>query len=248
MVDVGNTDSFNNTLNSQSNSRFGEYGSMLDLADQTGGHVFINNDVRGSIARSMEDGASYYTIAYTPEKSSDEKSFRRVEVKMNHGSALLAYRPGYYPSASQDSLKQSGAHRLAAAMLPGLPQSTMLLVTLRVAPPDSTSKAVRIDYSIDFGGIDFNDTANSGKRAVLDCMALALDQHGNVAGQVANTMDATLGPQEFIRFQQTGLPVHQELALPPGNYDLRVGVLDRVSQRIGTVDVPLLVSAEAKAN
>jgi len=248
MVDVGNTDSFNNTLNSQSNSRFGEYGSMLDLADQTGGHVFINNDVRGSIARSMEDGANYYTIAYTPEKSTDEKSFRRVEVKMNHGSATLAYRPGYYPSTSQDSLKQSGAHKLAAAMLPGLPQSTMLLVTLRVAPPDSTSKAVRIDYSIDLGGIDFNDTANSGKRAVLDCMAVALDQHGDVAGQVANTVDATLGPHEFISFQQTGLPAHQELALPPGNYDLRVGVLDRASQRIGTVDVPLVVPAEAKAN
>ena len=196
MVDVGNTDNFNNTLNSQSNSRFGEYGSMLDLADQTGGHVFINNDVRGSIARSMEDGARYYTIAYTPEKSTDEKSFRRVDVKMNHGTAILAYRPGYYPTASQE-LKQSGAHRLAAAMLPGLPQSTMLLVTLKVAPPDSTSKAVRIDYSIDLSGIDFNDAANSGKRAVLDCMAIALDQHGNIAGQVANTMDATLGPQNL---------------------------------------------------
>jgi VWFA-related protein len=248
MVDVGNTDNFNNTLNSQSNSRFGEYGSMLDLADQTGGHVFLNNDVRGSIAHSMEDGSSYYTLAYTPEKSTDEKSFRRVEIKMNHGTATLAYRPGYYPTASQDSLTQSGAHKLAAAMLPGLPQSTMLLVTLKVAPPDSTSKAVRIDYSIDLGGIDFNDAANSGKRAVLDCMAVALDQHGNVAGQIANTMDATLGPKEFLSFQRTGLPAHQELALPPGNYDLRVGVLDRVSQRIGTVDVPLLVPADVKAN
>jgi VWFA-related protein len=248
MVDVGNTDTYNNALNSQSESRFGERSSMLDLAEQTGGHLFLDNDVRGSISRSMADGSTYYTLAYTPEKNDDEKSFRRVEIKMNHGTAILAYRPGYYPSASQDSLKQSGAHRLAAAMLPGLPQSTMLLVTLRVAPPDSTSKAVRIDYSIDLGGIDFNDTANSGKRAVLDCMAVALDQHGNIAGQVANTMDATLGPREFLSFQSTGLPAHQELVLAPGNYDLRVGVLDRVSQRIGTVDVPLLVSTEATAN
>ena len=208
----------------------------------------MDNDVRGSIAHSMEDGSTYYTIAYTPEKNGDEKSFRRVEIKMNHGNAILAYRPGYYPAASQESLKQSGAHRLAAAMLPGLPQSTMLLVTLRVAPPDSTSKAVRIDYSIDLDGIEFNDTANSGKRAVLDCMAVALDQHGNIAGQVANTMDATLGPNEFLSFQRTGLPAHQELDLLPGNYDLRVGVLDRVSQRIGTVDVPLQISVEAKAN
>jgi hypothetical protein len=48
--------------------------------------------------------------------------------------------------------------------------------------------------------------------------------------------------------QRTGLPMHQELVLMPGTYDLRVGVLDRASQRIGTINVPLVVSAETKTN
>jgi hypothetical protein len=137
---------------------------------------------------------------------------------------------------------------LAAAMQPGLPQSTMLLITLRLASPDATSKALRIDYSIDLGGVDFNDTADNRKRALLDCMTVALDGSGNIAGQVANTVDATLGPQEFQSLQRTGLPMHQELVLPPGTYDLRVGVLDRASQRIGTINLPLVVSAETKMN
>lgn len=248
MVDLGNNDAYNTTLNSQSESRFGEHSSMLDLAEQTGGHVFLDNDVRGSIARSIDDGSSYYTLAYTPEKNENDKSFRRVEIKLNRESAKLAYRPGYYPTQTQDSLNQSGAHMLAAAMQPGLPQSTMLLVTLRVATPDSTSKAVRIDYSIDLGGINFDDTADNRKRAILDCMTVALDGNGNIAGQIANAMDATLQPQELLGFQRSGLPVHQELVLPPGTYDLRVGVLDRASRRIGTVNVPLTISAETKRN
>jgi len=37
------------------------------------------------------------------------------------------------------------------------------------------------------------------------------------------------------------LPFHQELDLKPGSYTLRLGVLDRGSQKIGTVDVPLTV-------
>jgi VWFA-related protein len=248
MIDPGKADAYSGTLNSQSESRFGEHSSMFDLAEQTGGHVFLNNDVRGSIARSIDDGSTYYTIAYTPVKNNDEKSFRRVEIKLNRESVKLAYRPGYYPTESQDSLKQSGAHMLAAAMQPGLPQSTMLLLTVRVAPPDPTSKAVRIDYSIDLSGINFNDTTDNRKRAILDCMAVALDGNGNIAGQIANTMDATLQPQEFISFQRTGLPAHQELVLPPGTYDLRVGVLDRASRRIGTVNVPLVVSPESSKN
>ena len=133
---------------------------------------------------------------------------------------------------------------LAVAMQPGLPQSTMLLVTARILPPDVTSKAVRIDYSIDLSGVNFADTVDHRKRALLDCMVVALDRTGNIAGQVANTMDAALRPEEFSTFQRTGLPLHQELVLSPGTYDLRVGVLDRGSQRIGTVNVPLVVSLE----
>ena len=132
---------------------------------------------------------------------------------------------------------------LAAAMQPGLPQSTMILVTAKVLTPDATSKALRIDYSIDLSGLDFTDMSDNRKRALLDCMAVALDGHGQITGQIANTMDAALPPKDYQAFQQTGLPLHQELVLPPGTYDLRLGVLDRASQKIGTVDVPVVIAA-----
>jgi hypothetical protein len=153
----------------------------------------------------------------------------------------LAYRPGYYPVSKQDSLKQSAAHTLAAAMQPGLPPSTMLVITARVQPPDASSKAVRIDYTIDTGGVVFTDMPDHTQRAVLDCMAVALDRKGEVAGQVANTMDAQIPPTQFTGLQRTGLPLHQELTLAPGAYDLRLGVLDRASQKVGTVELELVL-------
>jgi hypothetical protein len=54
-------------------------------------------------------------------------------------------------------------------------------------------------------------------------------------------MDATLRPEAYQEVMRTGLPFHQELDLKPGSYTLRLGVLDRGSQKIGTVDVPLTV-------
>jgi VWFA-related protein len=235
-------DAFGKTLMQQSETRFNERSSMEDLADQTGGQVFLNNDIRGSIQRSLEDGANYYTLAYTPEKNggSDSK-FRRVEIKLNQGGLKLAYRPGYYPISTQDSLKQSGARKLAAAMQPGLPPSTMLVLTAKVLPPDASSKTVRIDYSIDTAGVVFTGTTNQNQRTVLDCMTVALDQKGAIAGQVANTMDAQIPSDQFGGFQRTGLPLHQELTLPPGTYDLRLGVMDRASQRVGTLGVVLVI-------
>ena len=247
MVNSADNDALNKTFQRQSETRFDERSSMLDLATQTGGDLLTGNDVRGAIARGLEEGSNYYTLAYTPAKTGNDKSFRKVEINLNQGSVKLAYRPGYYPISPQDSVKQSGARALAAAMQPGLPQSTMLLVTARIQSPDSTSKMVRIDYSIEPAGIAFVETANQGKRAVLDCMIVALDQNGQIAGQVANTVDATLPPNQFKELQRTGLPLHQELALPPGSYDLRVGVLDRGSQKIGTLGVDLAVPAPQTA-
>jgi VWFA-related protein len=241
LVDSGNNDALTNTLRDQSETRFGERSSMLDLAQETGGQVFLNNDVRGSIARSLDEGANYYTLAYTPEKSSGDLQFRQVAIKVDHAGVKLAYRPGYYPVSKQDSLKQSAAHTLAAAMQPGLPPSTMLVITASVQPPDANSKAVRIDYTIDTGGVVFTDMPDHTQRAVLDCMAVALDRKGEVAGQVANTMDAQIPPAQFTGLQRTGLPLHQELTLAPGAYDLRLGVLDRASQKVGTVELELVI-------
>jgi VWFA-related protein len=241
LVDSGTNDALNDTLRNQSETRFGERSSMLDLAQQTGGQVFLNNDVRGSIARSLEEGAHYYTLAYTPEKSSGDMQFRQVAIKVDREGVKLAYRPGYYPVSTHDSVKQSAAHTLAAAMQPGLPPSTLLVITARVQPPDASSKAVRIDYTIDTGGVMFTELPDHTQRAVLDCMAVALDRRGEIAGQVANTLDAQIPQAQFAGLQHTGLALHQELTLPTGAYDLRLGVLDRATQKVGTVELELVI-------
>jgi hypothetical protein len=60
-------------------------------------------------------------------------------------------------------------------------------------------------------------------------------------------MDATLPMSDYDSALRNGLVVPQELELPPGQYDLRVGVMDHGSQKIGTLDAPLTVTAVAAA-
>jgi hypothetical protein len=37
--------------------------------------------------------------------------------------------------------------------------------------------------------------------------------------------------------------MHQELALPPGSYRLRLGVIDLANQHTGTLDMPVEIAA-----
>jgi hypothetical protein len=215
---------------------------MKEVAEQTGGEVLAGNDVRDMIGRAIGDGSTYYALAYTPAKGDTSQEFRKIEVKVNRSGLKLAYRPGYYPNAKPDTQAQK-AHPLVVAMQPGVPPSTVIPLTVEVLPPDNTSKKIRINYTIDIRGIEFADTAEHSKRAVIDCIAVAFTREGAPAGQISNTMDATLPVADYESALRTGLAVHQELDLPPGHYILRLGVMDHESQKIGTLDAPLAVNA-----
>jgi hypothetical protein len=42
-----------------------------------------------------------------------------------------------------------------------------------------------------------------------------------------------------MSFQETGVQLHAELAVPKGNFWLRTGVYDRGSRKVGTMEIAL---------
>jgi len=51
-------------------------------------------------------------------------------------------------------------------------------------------------------------------------------------------------PETYAGVLKRGFPGHIDLELKPGKYIVRLGAIDRNSQKIGTVDVPLNIPAE----
>ena len=97
------------------------------------------------------------------------------------------------------------------------------------------------------------NTLADGQRALeYFRQAVALDRkllraHLGVAAalQQQSFLDEKLDADAIARnVQEIQRAAQQELDLPPGNYNLRFGVMDRASQKIGTVDAPLVVSAQ----
>jgi hypothetical protein len=123
----------------------------------------------------------------------------------------------------------------------------MLLVTATVRPPDATHQEIKLDYHIDAGGIQFAEAADHHRQAILDCMAVAYNSKGDDVAHIANTLSIMLTADEYAAILHDGIPVHQELTVSAGNYTIRIGALDRWSQRVGTVDAPIIVEAKKTA-
>ncbi len=221
----------------------GTYGdAMNDIARQTGGLAFYSdNDLKAAMLRSIQEGTNYYTLAYAPTKSDWNGRYRKIEVKAPQSHLQLRFRRGYYAVREKEFTGDEAAKMLASAMQPYVPESTMLLLRVQVLPPDQEHKAVRIDYAVEAQDIAFADASDKRKHADIDFMATAWDKTNQDAAHVTDTMQATIRPELFDQVLKTGLPMHQELDVKPGSYLLRLGVIDRGSQKIGTVDVPLTI-------
>ncbi len=224
--------------------------AMSDIARETGGTAFFGtNDLKGALETSTQEGENYYTIAYTPENHKWNGKYRKIELKCSATGAKLTYRRGYYALAdtfvSQDTKAVEGqvAHLFATAMQPEAPTSTAVLLKVQVLPPDTTHKTVRIDYAINPRDVVFAGTPENDRHLTLDLMAVAWDKDGKDAGHSSDRIDSSVPTKAYEDVMRSYIPAHQELELGPGTYTLRLGVVDRSSRKIGTLDVPLTIPA-----
>ena len=217
--------------------------TMINLATLTGGHAYFNrNDLQGAISDGVSSGSHYYTFAYRPENNNWNGKFRKVTVKASRPDVKIQCRPGYFAVA--DPLLPPDVDRtFLEAMQPTAPVSTMLIMKARVVPPEEANKATQIDFLIDLHDVAFMESA-AGRSPDVMFVAAAWDAKGKPYGNVSATYRQPLGPTELQSLMRTGLRLHQELPLNPGTYQLRLGVVDRVSGKIGTLDVPLAVEAK----
>jgi len=248
MERIGNTR--NRAAQRQTTMEWDDHEAMADIARETGGKAFYgSNDIRAALSASMDEGENYYTFAYNPENHKWDGKYRKLEVKCTQGGAKLTYRRGYY-GVADSGLAANGkvaddqiALLFATSMHPEAPTSTVVLLKVQVVPPDATHKTVRIDYAINAQDVTFIDTPDNLKHLALDLMAVAWDKNGKSGGESSDKIDTSVALSSYQNAMRSYIPAHQELEVKPGTYTLRLGVVDRNSRRIGTLDVPLTVTA-----
>ncbi len=233
--------------NSRSNDYADTKGTMDDIARETGGQAFIGNDLKKIMERGIEQGSTYYTLAYSPTIKKWNGEYHKIEVKAAESGLKLEYRRGYYAVPEREAPANQAGVLLFAAMQLSVPESTMLLMRVQVLMPDKEHDKIRVDYAVAPQDISFSDTKDGRKHGVIDFVAAQYDKDGKDIGHVVNTMTANIRPEVFQEVLKTGVPNHQELELKPGAYLLRLGVMDRTSKKIGTVDVPLNTAGAQRA-
>jgi VWFA-related protein len=239
-------------LNGLSEEMRSTYETMFSIAAQTGGRAFLNqNEFLPAISRIVEGGANYYVISYRPTNSKWDGKFRKLQVKSSQRDIRLLYRTGYY--AVEDPLllphKEDRDRALLVAMQPTEPPSTSLIIKTRVIPPEKGSSSVALDFLVDVADLSLIPTPSEKTKKDMEVIfvANAIDPQGHIADTHSWTVKLSVTEADIQAMRRTGLHLHQDVPFKPGSYQLRLGVLDRNSGKVGTLDVPVTVAAAAPA-
>jgi hypothetical protein len=126
--------------------------TMLRMAEQTGGHAYLNtNDLSHAVSDIIENGSNYYTIAYSPANTKWDGRYRKIQVRTPQNGFTLTYRRRYFADDPQTSSAIS-ASRVAATqpinsfdpmrtgMMHGAPDPTQIIFQVRVVPASATKE------------------------------------------------------------------------------------------------------------
>jgi VWFA-related protein len=228
-------------------SRLAAKNTMNDMAQMTGGRVFANrNDIALGMKTSLEDGSIYYTLEYYPDNKQWDGQFRSIKVSVDRPGINLRYREGYY-AVDPAKLAKDEADRVAESFSRSLqadsPSATAILFQAQISPPTPKTSKVVVTFHVDPKTIAFEHKEDGHEFAKITCTVWAYGKDKNKPFMTPNdTVTANLKREEFqLMMKQHFLPCKRELELKPGSYELRLGVLDRSSNRMGTASASVIV-------
>jgi VWFA-related protein len=231
------------TSSGQSQELLSVHESMTSIATMTGGKMYANrNDLHAVIGESIDSGSNYYNIVYRPQNNNWDGKFRKISIKTLQPNLKVQSRPGYYAVSSP--LSTPGVDEsFNVAMQPNVPNSTTLIFKARVRPTASPDKKTQFDFLVDIHDLSLNQTADGLSQPDVLFVAAVRDDKGRPVKSDASSYRQPLKAPDLQSLTRTGLQLHREIDLDPGTYTVRLGVVDRLSGKIGTLDVPLKVDA-----
>jgi VWFA-related protein len=224
----------------------GSQHTMDNMAESTGGRSFKNsNNLALGLKTSIEDGSTYYTLSYYPDDKKWDGQFRTIHVKSSRPGITLRYRLGYYALDPEKISKEDSdavAENFSRSLKLDAPAATSVLFQVQVLAPSDKNKKVVVNFHVDPQTMAFEHKDNGLEYAKLSCTVWAYGKDKDKPTMSSSTVNANLKPAEYQQImQQHFLPCSQELDLKAGTYTLRMGVLDRTTNKMGTASSQVVV-------
>ena len=252
------------------------HSAMEAVAEATGGvALYGNNFLDELMVKAVDAGASYYTLSYIPPDIQYDGRYHAIGIEVNRPNVHLLYRKGYNAedapkNSNPDRRLLTPPHDpLAGVVSPSAPPVTQILFYIRVEPtpkledpgdppvmgyldPKLKKKPQQLTrYDIFFmlpqDQVTFADDGDGKHNGGIKYDVAAFDTDGQMVTGISRTWPLPLTDEGYRQFLASPLMFCQQLDLPRGKFTLRVGILDSVSRKVGSLEIPVIVGRKPPA-
>ena len=219
------------------------------IATQTGG-VFIHddNDLADGLRRIVDSEQGYYLLAYRPDdvEVSPEKArgrsykvilrLKRPELELRTRSE---FRRAVLPRDEATALVGKDDDLREALISPFVRED----VRLRMTALFSGGAEFKILLHVNANDLEFVKSSDDTYDASFDLVAVAFDDNGKIAAQLARSQTVRVPSAAYEQFLRDGIVYSVSVPIKsPGNYQVRLALRDRSLNRLGSdsqfVEVP----------
>lgn len=225
-----------NAAIAQSDSLQPSQGTMREIAAETGGKAYINqNEIKEGIALAVADDKASYAVGYYPDNKKWDGKFRKIKVKLENHDAEVRYRKGYF--AFDPTLdKNWKPERDVLQALEFNASATQVLFKAQAKPTDPGK--VRVVFLVDAHTLTAEDSGGNKKmNVVLYATVWGSSDKSLVAQSIK--VEKAFDAATYQQILDHGMMVPLDVTVPAGGKELRLAVLDNKTGFIGTVSGPL---------
>ncbi len=208
---------------------------MLEIAKATGGTAQFNNNISQALRDDFNRANTYYTVAYTPPDKEWQGAYHRIQVSVDKPEAQLVYRDGYYARTAEAEAKPT-PEQFRDALRLGAPSEQAVQFTSQIT---KSGESATVEYGVEPKTVNFEEDASGQFLIDIDFAILEYDAKGKVLDKSAIRLSGKMTPEQRAHLSSKTLSAKQTITLRAGATNLVLGVRDRVSGRIGRVEVRL---------
>ncbi|MFZ0962594.1 MAG: VWA domain-containing protein [Terriglobia bacterium] len=214
------------------------------LAQQTGGlFVHDTNDLSWGVGRILEDQAGYYLIGFKPSEGTFEKtqfgaSYHKIQVRVLKPGLKVRSRNGFYGVTDEQArpVYRTELEQLAAALTsPFSSGGIRLHLASQLLYDAHNQTTARCLLHIDARDVQFVSQPDGRKHLALDLAAVIFGDNGQVVDGKLAVLTGSPDEEGMEAMLQRGLDYVVDIPVgKAGGYQLRAGVRDSASQRVGS--------------
>lgn len=206
----------------------------------TGGRVVRGrNDVGPQIALAIDDGASFYTIGYSPTSTSTSAAqFRKIRVDCLRPGLTMVTRAGYFAEpVQQQKTAETASYDLSTAA-----ESKLQLNGLHVTASPENSVALPTSsfvIHVSAPGLGWTQQEDGSSVASVYVLGVSLNAKGKIVDHIDHPMTATAKSGTDLRDESRTADFLITLPISAKAASLRFVVRDSATGRMGSVDLPV---------